>query len=117
MNCPEQIIKKKTTTPQGVQAGILGFQKKSVKCHGLPRKSIIFFKPPSHPVVVSFRAQNFQKSRNFHDLSIKCFHFKPYPHPPGKASFREHREGGKEEEGRRKRAGREEGGRKKEGGW
>ena len=45
-----------------------------------------------------------------------CFILNPNPHPPGKGSFREHMEGGKEEEGRRKRAGREGGGRRKVGG-
>ena len=32
--------------------------KKSEKCHGLPRKSIIFLTPISYPVVGRFRAQN-----------------------------------------------------------
>ena len=64
-------------------------------------------------MVGCFRAQHLQKSRKCHGLPRKWFHFKPLTPPPGKGSFREHREGGKEEEGRRKRAGRweEEGGR------
>ena len=43
MNCPEnQYFFLNPTTPQRVQAGILGVQK-SVIYHGLPRESIIFF--------------------------------------------------------------------------
>ena len=57
------------------------------------------FLTPSHPVVESFRAQHFQKSRKFHELPRKWFH------------FRGHMEGGMEEEGRSKGTGRwEEGG-------
>ena len=69
-------------------------------------------------MVGSFRAQHFQKSRKCHDLPRKWFHFKPLtPTHPGRAVFgNTGREGGKEEEGRRKRAGREEGGRRKVGG-
>ena len=64
-------------------------------------------------MVGSFRAQNFQKSRKCHDLPRKLFHFKPLtPTHPGRAVLgNTGREGGKEEEGRRKGAGREEGGR------
>ena len=66
-------------------------------------------------MVGSFRALNFQTSRKCHDLPRKWFHFKPLtPTHSGRAVFWEHREGGKEEEGRRKRAVREEGGRRKE---
>ena len=38
-----------------------------------------------HPVVGSFRAQHFQKSRKFHELPRKLFHFKPLTptHPGG----------------------------------
>ena len=43
------------------------------------------FLTPSHPVVGSFRAQHFQKSRKFHELPRKWFHFKPLTptHPGG----------------------------------
>ena len=65
-------------------------------------------------MVVSFRAQILQKSRKCHDLPRKLFHFKPLiPTHPGRAVLgNTGREGGKEEEGRRKIAGREEEGRK-----
>ena len=50
----------------------------------------------------SFRAQNFQKSKKFHQLQIKWFNFKPLtPTHPGEAEGR--RDGGTErgKEGRR----------------
>ena len=65
-------------------------------------------------MVGSFRAHNFQKSRKFHELPRKWFHFKPpTPTHPGWAVLGDTR---REEEGRSKGAGREEGGRRKEGG-
>ena len=69
-------------------------------------------------MVGSFRAQNFQKSRKFHELPRKWFHFKPLTptHPGGAVLGDTWREGGKEEEGRSKGAGREEGERGREGG-
>ena len=80
-------------------------------------------------MVGSFRAQHFQKSRKFHELPRKCFHFKPLTptHPPGRGSFRGHVEGGRrkvgvrELEGRkvgggRREEGRREGGEREEGG-
>ena len=64
-------------------------------------------------MVGSFRAQNFQKSRKFHELPRKWFHFKPpTPTHPGLAVLGDTR---REEEGRSKGAGREEG-RREEGG-
>ena len=66
-------------------------------------------------------AQKFQKSRKFHELPRKWFHFKPpTPTHPGWAVLgntrREGgREGGREEEGRSKGAGRVGGGRREEG--
>ena len=69
-------------------------------------------------MVVSFRAQNFQKSRKFHELPRKWFHFKPLTptHPGGAVLEDTWREGGREGEGRSKGAGSEEGGRRKRGG-
>ena len=62
----------------------------------------LFFNPPSHPVVGSFRAHNFQKSRKFHELPRKWFHFKPpTPTHPGWAVLGDTRRG-REEEGRSK---------------
>ena len=59
-------------------------------------------------MVGSFRAHNFQKSRKFHELPRKWFHFKPpIPTHPGWAVLGDTR---REEEGRSKGAGREEGG-------
>ena len=45
MNCPENqfFFYKKKKTPPGGPSGDFRGSKKSVKCHGLPRKSIIFF--------------------------------------------------------------------------
>ena len=62
-------------------------------------------------------AQKFQKSRKFHELPRKWFHFKPpTPTHPGWAVLgNTRREGGREEEGRRKGAGRVGGGRREEG--
>ena len=77
-------------------------------------------------MVGSFRAPNFQKSRKFHELPRKLFHFKPLtPTLPGRGRFRGHP--GREERGEEwrqdylsKGAGREEaereGGRREKGG-
>ena len=59
-----------------------------------------------------------QKSRKFHELPRKLFHFKPLTptHPGGAVLGDTGREGGgREEEGRSKGAGRKEGGMRKEG--
>ena len=65
-------------------------------------------------MVGRFKAHTFQKSRKFHELPIKWFHFKPLtPTHPGGAVLGDT---GREEEGGNKGAGREEGGRRKEGG-
>ena len=58
-----------------------------------------------------------QKSRKFHELPRKWFHFKPLTptHPGGAVLADTGREGGREEEGRSKGAGREEGGMREEG--
>ena len=64
----------------------------------------------------SFRAQNFQKSKKFHQLQRKWFNFKPLtPTHPGEAVLRDTGRG-RDEEGRSKEAGKEEGGRRKERG-
>ena len=60
----------------------------------------------------SFRAQNFQKSKKFHQLQRKWFNFNP--HPPGEAVLGDTGRG-REEEGRSKEAGKEEGGRREGG--
>ena len=71
-------------------------------------------------MVGSFRAQHFQKSRKFYELTRKLFHFKPLTptHPGGAVLYDKGREGGREggEEGRSKEAGREEGGRREDRG-
>ena len=55
----------------------------------------------------SFRAQHFQKSKKFHQLQIKWFHFKPLaPTHPGQAVLGDTGRG-REEEGRSKEAGKE----------
>ena len=61
----------------------------------------------------SFSAQNFQKSKKFHQLQRKLFNFKPLTptHPVLGDTGR-----GREEEGRSKEAGKEEGGRREERG-
>ena len=60
----------------------------------------------------SFRAQNFQKSKKFHQLQRKWFNFKPLtPTHPGEAVLGDMGRGS-EEEGRSKEAGKEEGGRR-----
>ena len=87
--------------------GILGGQKfKSPGnvIHGLPRESTSFF-------FKSFMAQTFQKSRKFHELPRKWFHFIPLTstHPGG--AVLGDTEGERDEEGRSKGARREEGGR------
>ena len=64
----------------------------------------------------SFRAQNFQKSKKFHQLQRKWFNFKPLtPTHPGEAVLGDTGMG-REEEGRSKEAGKEEGGRREERG-
>ena len=64
----------------------------------------------------SFRAQNFQKSKKFHQLQRKWFDFKPLtPTHPGEAVLGDTGRG-REEEGRSKEAGKEEGGRREERG-
>ena len=64
----------------------------------------------------SFRAQNFQKSKKFHQLQRKWFNFKPLtPTHPGEAVLGDMGRG-REEEGRSKEAGKEEGGRREERG-
>ena len=64
----------------------------------------------------SFRAQNFQKSKKFHQLQRKWFNFKPLtPTHPGEAVLGDTGRG-REEEGRSKEAGKEEGGRREERG-
>ena len=64
----------------------------------------------------SFRAQNFQKSKKFHQRQIKWFNFKPLtPTHPGEAVLGDTGRG-REEEGRSKEAGKEEGGRREERG-
>ena len=74
-------------------------------------------KKPHPTLLLGVLGLNISKSLgNFMICRENGFILNPNPHPPGKGSFREHREGGKEEECRRKRAGREEGGRKKEAG-
>ena len=58
-----------------------------------------------------------QKSRKFHELPRKWFHFKPLTptHPGGAVLGDTGREAGREEEGSSKGAGREEGGMREEG--
>ena len=70
----------------------------------------------------SFRAQNFQKSKKFHQLQRKWFNFKtPNPHPPGEAVLGDTGRGGRRKVGVRKlerrkvEGGRREGGVKEEG--
>ena len=65
----------------------------------------------------SFRAQNFQKSKKFHQLQRKWSNFKPItPTHPGEAVLGDTGRG-REEEGRSKEAGKEEGeGGRREGG-
>ena len=64
----------------------------------------------------SFRAQNFQKSKKFHQLQRKWFNFKPLtPTHPGEAVLGDTGRG-RDEEGRSKEAGKEEGGRREERG-
>ena len=66
----------------------------------------------------SFRAQNFQKSKKFHQLQRKWFNFKPLTptHPVGLEAVLGDMGRGREEEGRSKEAGKEEGGRREERG-
>ena len=63
-------------------------------------------------MVGSFRANNFQKSRKFHELAIKWFHFKPLPptHPGGAVLGDTWREGGRRKVGVRELEGRKVGG-------
>ena len=62
----------------------------------------------------SFRAQNFQKSKKFHQLQRKWFNFTLLiPTHTGEAVLGDT---GREEEGRSKEAGKEEGGRREERG-
>ena len=64
----------------------------------------------------SFRAQNIQKSKKFHQLQRKWFDFKPLtPTHPGEAVLGDTGRR-REEEGRSKEAGKEEGGRREERG-
>ena len=64
----------------------------------------------------SFGAQNFQKSKKFHQLQRKWFNFKPLtPTHPGEAVLGDTGRV-REEEGRSKEAGKEEGGRREERG-
>ena len=64
----------------------------------------------------SFRAQNFQKSKKFHQLQRKWFNFKPLtPTHPGEAVLGDTGRG-REEEDSSKEAGKEEGGRREERG-
>ena len=66
-------------------------------------------------MAVSFRAQNFQKSKKFNQLQRKWFNFKPLtPTHPGEAVLGDTGRG-REEEGRSKEAGKEEGGRREGG--
>ena len=73
----------------------------------------LFLTPIPSPVVGSFRAQHFQKSRKCHDLPRKWFRFKPLtPTHPGRAVL-----GNTRREGRMRKVGvRELEGRKVEGG-
>ena len=66
---------------------------KSGKCP----ENRFFFNPTPHPVVVSFRAHNFQKSKEFHELPRKLLHLKPItPTDPGGAVLGDTgREGGR----------------------
>ena len=67
-------------------------------------------------MVGSFRAQNFQKSKKFHQLQRKGLNFKPLtPTHPGEAVLGDTGRA-REEEGRSKEAGREEAVRREEGG-
>ena len=91
----------------------------SGKCHGLPRKLIICFNPHSTLWlgVLGLKMSN-QKSRKFHELPRKLFHFIPLTptYPGGAVLGGTGREGGgREEEGRSKGPGREEGGMREEG--
>ena len=64
----------------------------------------------------SFRSQNFQKSKKFHQLQRKWFNCKPLtPTHPEEAVLGDTGRG-REEEGRSKEAGKEEGGRREERG-
>ena len=56
----------------------------------------------------SFRAQNFQKSKKFHQLQRKWFNFKPLT-PTHQEAVLGDTGRGREEEGRSKEAGKEEG--------
>ena len=73
-------------------------------------------------MVGSFRAQHFQKSRQFHELPRKCLHFKPLTptHPGGAVLGDTGREGWRrkvrELEGRKVGGGRRERGRREGGG-
>ena len=62
-------------------------------------------------MVESFRAHNFQKSRKFHELPRKWFHFKPLTptHPGGAVLGDTWREGGRRKVGVRELEGRREG--------
>ena len=62
MNSPQKKIKTHPTP--GGPCGVLGGGGKNSKVREMSwtaRESIIIFKPPSHAVVGSFRAQHFQK--------------------------------------------------------
>ena len=63
-------------------------------------------------MVGSFRAQNFQKSKKFHELPRKWFHFKPLTptHPGGAVLGDTGREGGRRKVGVRELHGRKVGG-------
>ena len=68
-------------------------------------------------MVGSFRAQNFQKSRKFHELPRKWFHFKPpTPTHPGWAVLGDTRREGRRKVGVRELEGGRKGEEKEEGG-
>ena len=69
-------------------------------------------------MVGSFRAQNFQTSRKFHELPRKLFHFKSITpiHPGGAVLGETWRDGWRMKVGIRELEGREEGGGKEERG-
>ena len=117
------IFVKPHPTPGGPSGDFRGSTiQKSGKCHGLPRKLIICVNPHSTLWlgVLGLKISN-QKSRKFHELQRKWFHFKPItPTHPGGAVLGDTgreggRKGGREKEGRSKVAGREEGGMREEG--
>ena len=90
---------------------------KSGKCHGLPRKSILFFNP--HPTLwLGVLGLKISKNlKKFHQLQRKWFNVKPLtPTHPGEAVLGDTGRGGRRKVGVRKLEGRKLSGGRKGGG-